>query len=281
MVENAFNATAPTRYGTFLYNRNDLYIGRSIELYGEVNELEIQLLRALCGAGSVVLDIGANIGGHTVPLAQHVGRNGAVLAFEPQRIVFQTLCANVALNSLTNVDCYWAAFGECRGTVRIPEIDYTRAANFGALEVDSLKGGRPVEQLALDDFLTLSRVDLIKIDVEGMEERVLRGGAQFFKKFRPMLYVENDRVEKSPGLIRALWGVGYRLYWHLPSFFNPQNFRGNPNNAFPHLIASNMLCFPREVAITAPGAQEIVDPEDHPTKSLPQWEGEATTPSPS
>lgn len=279
MSDSAFNALATTRYGTFLYNKNDLYIGRSIELYGEVNEVEIQLLRAVCSPGSIVLDIGANIGGHTVPLAQHVGRDGAVLAFEPQRIVFQTLCANVALNSLTNVDCYWAAFGESSGTVRIPEIDYTRAANFGALELSALERGRPVQQVMLDDFLTLSRVDLIKIDVEGMEERVLRGGAQFFKKFRPMLYVENDRVERSRALIRALWALGYRLFWHLPSFFNPQNFRGNSHNAFPHLIASNMLCFPREVPIAVPAAQEIVDADDHPTKTLPQWEGEPSAPT--
>lgn len=275
MAEDGFNALATTRYGTFLYNRNDLYIGRSIELYGEVNELEVQLLRALCGPGDIVLDIGANIGSHTVPLAQHVGPKGRVFAFEPQRVVFQTLCANVAINSLTNVECHWAAFGSSRGTVRIPEIDYTRPSNFGALELSKLSTGRPVQQVTLDDFTALARVDVVKIDVEGMEEQVLRGGGAFFRKFRPMLYVENDRVEKSAALIAFLWELRYRLFWHLPSFYNPENFRSEKNNVFPHLIASNMLCFPGEVRITAPGAQEIVDVNDHPTKTLPQWEGDA------
>lgn len=272
-MSEPFNVLTQTRHGTFLYNKNDLYIGRSLQLYGEVNEQEVQLLQMLSAPGNVVLDIGANLGSHTVPLARHIGPKGAVYAFEPQRIVYQMLCANIAINSLTNVEAHWAALGTTHGSVLIPDIDYTRPSNFGAVEVSTFAVGRPVTQIMLDDFVGLPRVDLIKIDVEGMEERVLRGGTQFFARFRPILYVENDRVERSSGLIRYLWEMGYRLFWHLPSFFNPNNFRANAENAFPHLIASNMVCFPREIEIAVPNAQEITDPEDHPTKSLPQWKG--------
>lgn len=268
------NTLTQTRYGKFLYNRNDSYIGRSLQIYGEVNELELQLLRVLCAPASTVLDIGANIGSHTVPLAQHVGPNGRVYAFEPQRVVFQLLCANVALNSLTNVECHWAALAESPGTVLIPEIDYTREANYGAIEISKFAVGRPVPKITLDDLVSLPRVDLIKIDVEGMEERVIRGGSEFFKKFRPLLYVENDRVEKSRSLITCLWQLNYRLFWHTPSFYNPNNFRGVEHNAFDHIVASNMLCIPREVEITSAPANEIVDAEDHPTKTLPQWHGD-------
>lgn len=272
-VSAAFNVLVQTRYGPFLCNRNDLYIGRSLRLYGEVNELELQLLRALTPEGGTVLDIGANIGSHTVPLAQHVGPRGNVFALEPQRIVFQTLCGNVALNSLTNVECHWAAVGDAPGTILIPQIDYTQEANFGAIEISTFGVGRPVPQIVLDDFVGLPRVDLVKIDVEGMEERVLGGGRSFFGRFRPILYVENDRPEKSHALITCLWGLGYRLFWHLPSFFNPANYRANAENAFPNLIASNMLCIPRQLQMDIPPGTEITDPDDHPTKSLPQWEG--------
>lgn len=268
------NALTQTRYGTFLYNRNDAYIGRSLEIYGEVNELEIELLRMLCPAGGTILDIGANIGSHTVPLAQHVGPSGTVYAFEPQRVVFQLLCANVALNNLTNVDCRWAAVAEEPGTVLIPDIDYTREGNYGAIEITKFGVGRPVPQIVLDDFISLGRVDLIKIDVEGMEERVLRGGRAFFRRFRPLLYVENDRVEKSKSLIRCLWELNYRLFWHMPSFYNPKNFRGIERNAFDHIIASNMLCVPREVELTSEPAGEILDADDHPATTLPQWLGD-------
>lgn len=273
MSSPPFNVLVETRHGKFLCNRNDLYIGRSLQLYGEVNENEVQLLKLLAPEGGVVLDVGANIGSHTVPLAQHVGPKGWVYAFEPQRVVFQTLCANVALNSLTNVDCIPAALSDAPGSVLIPDIDYTRESNFGAVEVSTFGVGRPVSQITLDDFAGLPRVDIVKIDVEGMEQRVLAGGKRFFQRFRPILYVENDRVEKSRRLIEYLWSLDYRLFWHLPSFFNPENFRGNKENAFPNLIASNMLCFPKQLRMDVPPEGEIVDADDHPTKSLPQYEG--------
>ena len=56
--------------------------------------------------GYISLDVGANIGCHTVPFAKLVGESGRVVAFEPQRLVFQNLCANLALNALTNVYVY-------------------------------------------------------------------------------------------------------------------------------------------------------------------------------
>src|SRR3954463_13800131 len=105
---NGFNQLAEVAGGYCLYNVHDLYIGRSIAVYGEYAGLETGLLAGLCGAGDVVIDVGGNIGTHSVALARKVGRTGRVLAFEPQRLVFQTLCANVALNSLENIDCYWA-----------------------------------------------------------------------------------------------------------------------------------------------------------------------------
>ena len=86
-----------------LYNEHDIYIGRSLDLYGEFSEGECDVFRQLIQPGWTVLELGANIGSHTVFLAKRVGPSGRVIAFEPQRIVFQTLCANIALNNLLNV----------------------------------------------------------------------------------------------------------------------------------------------------------------------------------
>lgn len=119
LLENdGFNQLAAGRDGYLLYNRNDKYIGRSIEKYGEFNGLEMQLFKQICTRDSIVVEVGANIGAHTIGLARLVGPQGRVLAFEPQRLVFQTLCANVALNSLENVDCHWAAVGSQEGFSR-------------------------------------------------------------------------------------------------------------------------------------------------------------------
>jgi FkbM family methyltransferase len=264
--DRKFNQLTNGRYGPIVYNRNDAYVGRSIETYGECCELEIELLRQLCGPGSTVFDVGANIGTHTVALAQRVGESGFVVSFEPQRVVFQTLCANVAVNSLLNVECVHAAVGATAGTVLIPDLDYNAPANYGGISPKLFASGRPVRVVTLDEYLAFAAVDLIKIDVEGMELEVLEGGRRFVERFRPIMYVENDRLEKSEALISAIAAIGYRLFWHLPPLFNPANVRGVKKDVFGGIVAANMLCVPREKAARIEGFVEILDPTAHPFK---------------
>lgn len=267
MTVSASIRLGAAKYGQFLYNPNDAYIGRAIELYGEAHELELDFLRSLCGPGSYVFDAGANIGDHTIPLGHHVGEHGRVFAFEPQRIVFQMLCGNVALAGLMNVEAFQVALGAEPGSLLIPEIDYAHAANYGGVEVAEFTSGRPVPVRTLDEFVDLPRVDLVKIDVEGMERAVLAGGAHFIDKFRPLMYVENDRLDRSAELIGSLMSLRYRMFWHLPPLFNPRNFLANPDNVFGDIVSWNMLCVPAEVPLTITGFQEIMDVRDRPSSS--------------
>src|SRR5947209_3861416 len=132
-VGNGFNRCVAGRDGFLVYNANDIYGGGQIERYGEESEIETRLLKQLCGPGSVVVEVGANMGMRTVPLARRVGPGGFVYAYEPQRLIFQVLCANLALNSIPNADARPAAVGAERGSVEIPNVDYTRRNNFGAV----------------------------------------------------------------------------------------------------------------------------------------------------
>ena len=264
------NRLTQTRYGRFLYNPNDVYIGKALEAYGEAHEHELELLRQLCAPGSTIFDLGANIGDHTIPLAKHVGANGFVYAFEPQRLIFQMLCANVALNDLPNVDCIHAAVGATHGAVLIPEIDYSLEANYGGIEVSEFKEGRPVERIVLDDYLDTQGADLVKIDVEGMEADVLEGGRKFIARFRPVLYVENDRIDRSQNLIELLYELGYRAFWHIAPLYNDANFKQNAENLYPNIVATNMLCVPKETPFETqgPSFSEVLDPAEHPFKDV-------------
>jgi FkbM family methyltransferase len=264
-----FNQLAAARDGYLLYNRNDYYIGRSIEQYGEFSLLEMKLFGQLCGPGHIIIEVGANIGAHTVGLARLVGLQGRVLAFEPQRLPFQTLCANVALNSLENVDCFWGAVGSQDGFIDVPDLNPRKVFNFGAVTLLGAQSGRRVPCHTLDHHITLPRVDLIKIDVEGMEAEVLRGGEQILKQFKPVLYVENDRREKSEALTRLISSFDYRMYWHLPPLFNPDNFFANSTNLFPTVVSANMLCVHRDSHLRIKGLQEVVDFSFHPVLSIP------------
>src|SRR5580704_19607430 len=76
------------RYGRMLYLRGDIYIGRSLELYGEYGQSENALFAQLLASDQIAIEVGANIGAHTVHLAKLVGPGGTVLAFEPQRPIF-------------------------------------------------------------------------------------------------------------------------------------------------------------------------------------------------
>ena len=130
-----FNRLKQCRNGMMLYNVHDIYIGRSLDEYGEFSEGEADLFRRLVRPGQLVVEVGANIGAHTLLLAQLAGCGGNVLAFEPQRILHQTLCANLALNSITNVHCFHAAVGGASGQIVVPALDYSQDCNFGGLEL--------------------------------------------------------------------------------------------------------------------------------------------------
>jgi FkbM family methyltransferase len=236
-----FNQLADCRYGRVLFNKNDRYIGRSLDLYGEFSEGEIDLFRQIVQPGGVVVEVGANIGTHTLFFARQVGHAGAVLAFEPQRLVFQCLCANMALNSVTNVHCRQQAVGAAAAEIRVPVLDPSCDQNYGGLSVDGCPEGE-LTPLVTIDSLNLARCALLKIDVEGMERAVLEGAAQTIARSMPVLYVENDRREKAAELVQAIDKLGYAMYWHVPPLFNPSNFRQNPTNVFGNTVSVNMLC---------------------------------------
>jgi FkbM family methyltransferase len=238
------------RRGTFMYNVNDAFIGRSLDLYGEWCDDEVHILGQILAPGAVAVDVGANIGTHTVGFARSVGPKGLVIAFEPQRLVFQTLCGNVALNGLTNVSTLHAALGAARGTVLIPSLDPGANQNFGAVKIQAAGEGERIDMIPLDE-LDLRRCALIKVDVEGMEAQVVEGARQTIERCRPALFLENDTVERSREVLTAVESVGYKAYWHIASYFNPRNFFGNPQNVFaPFQPQANVLCVPRECPFT-------------------------------
>jgi hypothetical protein len=96
------NVIKACKYGLTLYNSNDMYVGKSLDQYGEYAEAEIDLFKELIKEGDTVYDIGANIGSHTLAMARMVGEEGTVAAFEPQRQIYYVLCGNIALNNLSH-----------------------------------------------------------------------------------------------------------------------------------------------------------------------------------
>lgn len=256
-----FNELAICREGVMLYNRFDSFVGASLRKYGEWSAPEIDLFRQIVPANSVVVEVGANIGAHTVALSRMVGPGGGVLAFEPQRLLFQTLCANLALNSCTNVAARHEAVASIPGDMRVPVLPPDMPNNFGALQLGNpWPHGEPVKVVTIDS-MQLAACRLIKLDIEGMELEALRGAAETIRRHRPALYVENELDDKSRALITLLLSYGYRLYWHAPLMYRPDNFAGEKENIFGRIASHNMLCVPRESGSEISGLQEITSPD--------------------
>jgi FkbM family methyltransferase len=249
------------RYGPMVFLRADKYVGASLDLYGEYCYSESQVFDQLVSPGDTVAEVGANIGAHTVHIAQLVGPQGRVLAFEPQRVVFQILCANIVLNEAFNVRTFNAGSGDVAGTLKLPDIDYAAPdSNFGALSLIGVSHGTDVPIIPLDT-LDLPSLHLIKIDVEGMESQVIKGAAAQIRRHRPTLYVENDRRDKSAELISLIQSLDYDLWWHFAPLFSTENYLQVAENIFGGVTSINMLCIPKEAARNVTGLREITSPD--------------------
>jgi len=247
------------RYGRMMYLSNDAYVGRSFAQYGEFSEGEVDIFRQILKPGMLVIDAGANIGAHTVPMAQFVSPGGAVFAFEPFRFLAQMCCANVVLNGLTNVRVSHYALGAEHGVLHVPPIDFTLDDNYGGSALGKWEYGERVPQMTIDE-LGLPIIHLIKADVEGMEKDVLYGGRNTIQEHKPYMYVENnqgDDPDRSRALIEQIHELGYKAFWHYPPLYNPKNWRGNTTDVFAQknaageivtIISSNMICIPEEHA---------------------------------
>lgn len=232
------------RHGLMIYNKKDIWQGKSYDTYGEYSESEVDIFREIIRPGNAVMDVGANIGSLTLPLARLVGPGGMVVSLEPERNNFFTLCGNVAINNLRNVWCFQQAISNLSGIIDVPEIDYDNTVNFGGIELDrdySNASHYPVTKNTIDNIAG-GEWRLIKIDVEGMEQNVLEGAAATIDRFKPIIYVEDDREQKSGMLRDTIENMGYVMYRHEAPFFNPKNFFEYPYDVFGNIISLNLLC---------------------------------------
>jgi len=219
------------------------YIGKSFDLYGEYSEAEVSVMRSLLRSGDTVIDIGANIGDLTLPLAQMVGPEGQVIALESHADIFNVLCGNMALNQITHVRPINAFVKNNPGAV---------------VGTQFVRSGVVPPSIKIDD-LGLKTCGLIKIDVDGNELDVLQSGAATIDALRPFLYFENDKREKSKDLLAYLLGKHYLLYWHVAPIFSPDNYFGNKVNAWaPNGKWSLMvLGVPQETGVTVTNLAQI------------------------
>ena len=140
--------------------------------------------------------------------------------------------------------------GDQRGQITFPTVDPRQAFNFGAVRASSDGKGEVVDVIPIDE-LTLRRCALIKVDVEGMEAKVIAGAKETIARCRPALFLENDTVERSREVLEAVEAIGYKAFWQVSGYYNPKNFFANSENVFGRFQPqANVFCVPKECPFT-------------------------------
>ena len=140
---------------------------------------------------ATILDIGANIGNHSVFFST-IGGAKRVIAFEPVQETFRMLRNNIKINNLDKiVTAYNVGLGrDCEDG----EIDFIASDNIGgtSIKVSNTQNKFAISIVSLDKFkLNVNKIDFIKIDVEGFEIEVLKGMINTIKKHKPAIFIES------------------------------------------------------------------------------------------
>jgi FkbM family methyltransferase len=179
----------------------------SIYLLGGFEPKTLALYRRLIHPGDNVLDIGANVGSHTLPLADIVSQTGQVIAFEPTSWAMAKLRSNLELNPdlalrVVPVQAMLVASGEDTLDAEIfSSWPLEQAADLHEIHKGRLKSTAGAVAVPLDSWVAtsnLSRIDFIKIDVDGHEPSVFQGARETLARYRPTIL-----LEMAPYLFKA------------------------------------------------------------------------------
>jgi len=196
-------------------------IGKLVFAFREHYEPELEYLQTLLFPGATFVDVGANLGIYTLVASRIVGPSGSVIAFEPSVQSFPLLQKNIMLNSLTNVTAFPVALSEKAGRVRLYHAGSCPSGNSLGHHPSFPGGFETVLAESLDDVLQripAGRVDVIKMDVQGAEELVLRGAQKTLTSKNPAIIFEfypegADLLGLSPsGAWNLLEGLGYEFF---------------------------------------------------------------------
>jgi FkbM family methyltransferase len=199
--------------------------------FGAHTRNELAMVLSFLRPGDTAIDVGAHIGTFSVPMADRVGRSGKVYSFEGSAETFGLLQRNVEANDVHGIiEAKWAVVTDRPGHYE----SVSKKANSGATFFrDACQAEDRPPCVVMDPWFSANgtRVDLIKVDVEGMEWQVLAGCRQLLRRFRPVLYVEVN----TPGLARQNRSVSQieaelrELGYH---FFRNADVRNSATDSF-------------------------------------------------
>lgn len=183
--------------------------------FGAKDRWDLYHVERLLPDNATVFDVGANFGYYSVMLASKKNGASQCFSFEPSPTTYRMLEENIRLNNLSNVSAFQMGLSDTVGTAAIKVGDGNSGATF-------LTEGDGIRTTTLDAFCAehpeVKSIDFIKLDIEGFEERFLRGGLKTLQRTHPVILIElnpvtlpraGSSVQSVVSLIRSL---GYQLF---------------------------------------------------------------------
>lgn len=208
-----------SRKDFFFASHNDR-IGGVIQVYGNYEREYLSCLEMLVKrlgiTDKLALDVGANIGNHTLYFSRIFD---TVIAFEPSQALNLVLRANIVRNGRKNVEVFCCGLGEEQGTAFVKNIN---EQNTGMVELEGINAGGAHRENTVDvckaDDLILGRkrpIGFVKVDVEGMEVAVLKGMRECLIRDKPLIGFESRNAEEGDAVVECLSNSGYSYFYEI------------------------------------------------------------------
>jgi len=207
----------------------DKGISSELIIYGVHEPLTTKLILSEIKPGMTILDIGSNIGYYAILESNLIGTTGKIYSIEPSPINFKLLEENLKLQKMNNFKIFNLAIGNKNDKL---EFLISEKSNWSKIKEDSDIIGKndtiitvPVKSLNL--FCkenNLEKIDLIRMDVEGYEEKIIEGGKEILKNIKPILMIEIHKMylgkERTIKILKELNELGYEIKYYYPRIFD-------------------------------------------------------------
>lgn len=210
---------------------NDKGISSELMIYGNHEPLTTQIILDELSEGMNCLDIGSNIGYYAMLESKKIGKSGNVWAIEPSPENFSTLVDNVKLQDNKNIQSFNFAIGDENGEI---EFIISKKSNWSKIkqESDLIEAGDKIIKVPLKTLNLFSqenkleKIDILRMDVEGYENKIILGGLEFFKKFKPTIMIEIHKMimgkDETRKIFEKFKEMNYENQFFIPRIFDSQ-----------------------------------------------------------
>ena len=246
-LKDDYDFTVRAQTGSLLKSKTSDFHGYPFAVHGYYDWRRWAIANVLCSPGDVIIEIGSNIGTETIGFSDYLGASGRVYAFEPLPSNLSVLLENVRTARYRNITVYQCAVGDRCSSVRFAPPKQRENSGIGqVLWQDQTSEGIEVECITLDSIMhEVPQINMLFMDAEGAETRILRGARELIGRDAPYLVTEASEfaVRPSGSTIEELANELFELDYTV--FSISRLGLSKLNNASDAQLEGNWFCAPR------------------------------------